>query len=83
MNCPRPSVSNGRTRIQTHSEPWLMLLLPSVLCSSRGQRGIPNVWLEKRAVLLAWPGGEPVLVQVVLSSVATDCLIFIRSLILS
>lgn len=56
MNCPRPSVSNGRTRIQTHSEPWLMLL--TAVCAVFQQRATWNTECVARetgcASGLAW-----------------------------
>lgn len=52
-----------------------MHFLLSVLSSSRGQRRILMRGSEKRAVLLAWPGGKRVLVQAVLCPVSADCLV--------
>lgn len=46
-----------------------LLSMPS---PSRGQRGILKT--KFRGLLLAWAGEEGILVQVVLFSVATDCL---------
>lgn len=77
MNYPGPRVRDGRAQIQTRLYESVAQAL-SAVCAAFQQRATRNTenrahWEIQGAVFLAWAGEESG-VQVVISSVATDCL---------